>query len=62
MQINRLLINYRMDGNKNKNRDKFILYIDFKYAFDTVSHEGLFNNLLSIGINSRIISTIRLIF
>jgi hypothetical protein len=45
MQIERLLINYRMVGDSNKNRDKFILSIDFKAAFDSVSHEGLFNKL-----------------
>ena len=34
-----------MDGDSNNNRDKYILFIDFKAAFDSVSHEGLFNKL-----------------
>ncbi len=34
MQIARLLINCRTDGGNDKNRDKYILFIDFKAAFD----------------------------
>ncbi len=51
-----------MDGDSNKNRDKYILFIDFKAAFDSVSHEGLFNKLQKIGIDRKVISTIKLIY
>ncbi len=42
-----------MDGYSYKNRDKQIFFIYFKSAFDSVSHEGLFNKLQKIVVDNK---------
>lgn len=54
--VNQLLLEFSntINTNLNKNRHSLVIFIDFKKAFDTLSHEKIIQKLEKIGIRGRI--------